>query len=837
MKLLLLPKQLFLFWYPEALVVILRSWRNSISYLEEDLAVGLMWKLLFTPLFHDSSGVGAVLSFVFRLTRVLLGLFAFSIVSLVFILIALIWLSLPLSAIFITGTVGWLLKILLFSGLVIFIQHLFSHPLKKVWQLKSPAEIWTASLLKSDQVDLYKLLDRVEVKDFLEYLETTPAQLRDLLQELHGVQIDQSLILKHLFDIGRELKVRYFSAEYFLVATLLNLPGSEQLLLKINITPQDLKLALDLLATQEKSWRKVFLWDEEFAVKHLKGVNRGWLSSPTPTLDLVSEDLTKKASYQGSSDFIGRSSYVHQVVRVLSQEQGRNVLLLGEPGSGKSHLVEFLAKSIISGDAPEALATKRLVKLDTNKLLSGEDSDVAAVISKLFEELKGSGNIIVFIDEIHNLYHHYSKLSPLLDSSDLQFIATSEASSYSRIIEKDGDFARMFQRVDLPPASKEETVEVLKNLVVEQIRAKGVKTSSQALLEIVSVAENSIHNKVLPDSALSLFRECQAEGSKIITQEVVDKVATEMTHIPVGNSSQKQKSDLLNLEQIIHQDFINQEEAVKVVADTLRRVSVNLKEKNHPLGSFLFVGPTGVGKTELAKRINTVFFEGKGAYLRFDMSEFQTISSVDRLIGSESQEGLLSEAVRNNPYGLILLDEFEKADPKLLNIFLQILDDARLTDGSGRVVDFTNTIIIATSNAASLTIAKGIQRAEDPVQLKKEVDSELLTIFKPELINRFDSVVMFHPLSQENLQKIVRLKLAALQKTLLDQGYQISFSEELVLELAHKGFDPVMGARPLRRLIQDTLESKLSRLILEGKLRKGEMITLSTDVLSVDVAQ
>ncbi len=833
MKLLSLPKQLLVFWYPESLVLILRSWKNILLYIEEDLAVGLMWKLLFTPLFHDSSFFGHILSFFFRLFRVVLGVFAFVLTSLIILELALVWFSLPVLAFVIGGSVGLFLKGLLFSGLVLFIYHITSHPSKLVWQIKKASDLWQASTISEKETEFYRLLGSHEVKRFLRYLETTPDQLTEILKELHGIKVEQKEVMEKVFELSRRSRVRYISKEHFLVATLEAIPNIQSLLMKINLTVQDLEDTLDYLALQERVWRKVFIWDSEFEVKHLKGTNRGWLGVPTPTLDLVSEDLTKKATMEQIPEFVGRSSTIHQIVRVLSEDSGRNVLLVGEPGSGKSHLVDYLAKSIVSGNAPDSLATKRLVKLDLTRLLSGIDDQgqLAERIQTIFNEVKSSGNIIIFIDQVHALgmgeaeskLNVYSLILPFIDSSEFQFIAATESSNYTRIIEKHGDFARVFSKIDLVPGSVDETKEIIQQKSIEYQRHRAVLTTIPAMRALVELSSEYIHNKVLPDSALSLYKECVTEAhGGVVDRALVDRVISEITHLPVKESSKVEAQSLLHLEETIHQSFINQEEAVKAVSDTLRRSAVNLKDKNRPIGSFMFVGPTGVGKTELAKKINQIYFQGKGTFLRFDMSEYQTLSSIDRLIGTNESEGQLTDAVRNNPYSLILLDEFEKADQKLLNIFLQILDDARITDGSGRLIDFTNTIIIATSNAASLTIAKGIQRGEAPVQLKKEVDEELLTIFKPELINRFDSVVMFHPLSRENLEKIVRLKLSELQKTLTDQGYKIEFSEELVSELTQKGFDPVMGARPLRRLIQDTLESTLSRMILEGKLIKGE---------------
>ena len=331
---------------------------------------------------------------------------------------------------------------------------------------------------------------------------------------------------------------------------------------------------------------------------------------------------------------------------------------------------------------------------------------------------------------------------------------------------------------------------------------------------------------------LALLKEAEPMAvDKWVTSKTIETVLSRRVNVPIGVMDVGQKQKLIDLEQEIHQKFIDQQEAVKVVSDALRRSATGLKEGHRPIGSFLFVGPTGVGKTELAKILAEVYFKDSGAFVRFDMSEYQTELSINRLIGGYNEGGLLTESIRNKPYALLLLDEFEKADPKILNLFLQVLEDGRLTDSNGKTIDFTNTIIIATSNAASLTIAKGLAQGQTWEQLDAQVNNELLHIFKPELINRFDDVVLFKPLSPEDLQQIVKLKLAGLQSRLADQGYLIQFDDSMVTQLAQKGFDPVLGARPLRRLIQDVLEAKLSKMILVNQLVKGQSSTLGEGFL------
>lgn len=838
MKYLTLPKNLLKFWYPESLVVSARIWKNVLFYLEEDLAVKLMLRLLLVPLFHDSTVVGRLISIAFRLSRVGIGLFAMALSTLLVASLALIWFALPALAFILGGNFGLAAKALLFSGVVLFINHLLAHPPKKSWQVQNFAEVWRCSFLKPKEVDFAGLMPRPEIKNLLLYLELTPAQIAPLLGLVALPEVE-----KRALEVGKSLKVPYLGAEHFFVVMLSLMPNIDSSLIKLGLKISDFFDVLDYLQKKANLWRVVAIWDEDFAVKHLRGVNRGWLSVPTPNLDLVTEDLTKKAGREYIPDFVGRPEVVSKVINILSLEKGRNVVIVGEPGAGRTELVEYLAKLIVTGDAPAALATRRIVRLDLTGLLSGvkTQGELAEKVKAVFEEVQFCGNIIIFVDEIHELgigeagssFNLYSLLLPFLESDQFQFVSVTEPKNYLRILEKNGSLARLFAKIDLPPASVKDTIEILKERAIQYERSKKVRLSLPAVTELARLAERHIHGVVLPDSALHLFEECLPEAQNgWITRQVVEKVIQSAVAVPIGEASPETKLQLLNLETIIHQKMIDQEEAVSAVANVLRRAGAGLRDTQRPIGSFLFVGPTGVGKTELAKILAETYFKGKGNFFRLDMSEYQNPEAVQRLIGNEQSDGTLLETVENKPYSLILLDEFEKADQRVLTIFLQVLDDGRLTGASGKTADFTNTIIIATSNAASLTIARGLESGQNLPALEGMVKEELLRIFKPELVNRFDGVVLFKPLSETDLQKIVRLKLLGLQNQLKEQGYLVDFEEGLVQKLAQRGYDPVLGARPLRRLIQDTLEARFSTLILEGRLPKGQPFRAGEALLS-----
>ncbi|MCL4366303.1 ATP-dependent Clp protease ATP-binding subunit [Patescibacteria group bacterium] len=835
MKYLSLPIKLLKFWYPGSINFFIQTWKNLMLFLEEDLAVTLMWKLLFTPLFHDSSFFGRILSIFFRLGRILIGLFAFFTASVMLFLLEVYWLALPLLAVF--DKPQLLSRILFLSGLGLFLINKFAHPHKKVWQIGKEGNIWQASKLKREDLNFKKLLVNPEVVDFLSNLEIQANGFSAFeITDIEGTA-------RQAFEMAKACGSPYLGPRHFFVAAFLDIPDIDKLLLKFELNIDDVKDALLYLEKKNQTWRMVHIWDDDFTVHHLKGVNRGWLGIPTPTLDLVGEDLTKSAASQGFADLVRENGVLKDIINILSQTSGRNVILVGPPGSGKTATLRYLAKQIVAGDAPQALATKRIVLLDLTKLLSGmkTQGDLAERVKTVFEEVGFSQNVIIAIEEIHELgmgeagnsLNLYSLMQPYLESDAFQFIGTTEIENYSRILEKNGSFARIFRKIEMSPATERDTLDILESRSIEAERKNKIKVTFIAIKAAVALSGKLIHDRVLPDSAISVLKEALTQSvNKWVTKDVIRRVISARVKVPLMEVGSVDKNRLLNLEEEIHMRLIDQEPAVKAVADTLRRSATGLREEARPIGSFLFVGPTGVGKTELAKILSEIYFKGAGAYIRFDMSEYQNQESVYRLIGGSDQQGQLTEAVKQRPYALLLLDEFEKADPKILTLFLQVLEDGRLTDSSGRTVDFTNTIIIATSNAGSLTIAQGLQAGKSFGQIDKEVNDELLKVFKPELVNRFDEVVLFKPLSSEDLQKIVKIKLVALQKQMKEKGYLVEFNESLVGEFAKRGFDPVLGARPMRRLLQDTLEAKLSKLILQNQLSKGQPFQAGMELLA-----
>ncbi len=834
----MLPVRLIKYWYFDSFKFFFRLWKNVIATVEEDLAVGLMWRLLFVPLFHDSSIIGRLMSFSFRLIRIGMGIFAYFIVSLIIILMLIVWLAWPV----LLFAPEWRLLGLIIGGLglIIFIVNWLSHPELTVDAISHPSQLWSATKLRSNDLKIESLLQTNDIHQLYQRLELDPQKLNQPTWPTDPQPIYQAAI-----TIAKNNHSQYLSAGDFYLALIMNDQTLPEQLIKYKLKTADFLLAWNLIQLSRKASHGVALWDKNYQVYHLKGTNRGWMAVPTPTVNQFSIDLTHQIRSGDFSDFAGRLDQINQLLNILASNTNSNALVVGPIGVGKTTLARFLAQKIVDGNAPASLATKRIVQLDLSRLLAGVNSQgqLADRLSQFFDEVIFSQNIIVFVDDIHLLglgevgqqLNLFGLMLPYLESNKIQFLATSDPASYQRVIERSANFAHLFKKVDFPPATVDEALQLLIALTIKLEQKVNLKISLIALQEIVQLSSQLIHDLVLPDSALGLYQDSieQALNQKAawLTSNLVKQTLSISRQLPVTELASDDKQQLLNLEELIHQRFIDQTFAVTAIANTLRRSATGLRDPHRPIGSFLFVGPTGVGKTELAKVLTDLYFQQKGDFLRLDMSEYQSADSIDQLVGSEHQTGVLVEEVLHHPYSLILLDEFEKADPKILTLFLQILEDGRLTDYQGRTLDFTQTIIIATSNVAALTITQGLSQGRTLDQIKPQIEQEVLQVFKPELINRFDQIVLFQPLAEADLKQIVRLKLADLKANLLQQGYPVEFSEELISELAKRGVDPVLGARPLRRLIQDTLEARLSTKILEGKLVPGDKITIDQSYL------
>ena len=640
----------------------------------------------------------------------------------------------------------------------------------------------------------------------------------------------------------------------------------------------------------------------------------------TPTVDQLGIDLTQAARNTQLDPVIGRSNELERVVQILSRRTKNNPVLIGEPGVGKTAIAELLAQRIVSGDVPETLQGKRLLTLDIGSLVAGTKyrGEFEERLKKVIEEIKGAGNCILFVDELHMLVGAGAAegavdaaniLKPSLARGELQCIGATTLDEYRKHIEKDAALERRFQPVVVEEPSIEETVEILKGIRGRYEEHHKLKISDEALMAAAELSSRYVIDRFLPDKAIDLIDEsasrvrirraatppslkeamkgleslrrekdqaieaqqfeyaaelrdresklqekigemgewAEGEGgiaTPVVTAEDISEVVSMWTGIPVARIASEESARLLKMEDYLRSRVIGQDEAIHSIARAVRRARAGLKDPRRPIGVFLFVGPTGSGKTHLARMLAEFMFDSQDNMVKLDMSEFSEKHTVSRLVGAPpgyvgyEDGGQLTDTVRRRSYCLILLDEVEKAHPEVFNLLLQIFDEGRLADAKGRKVDFRNTVIIMTSNVASDLIKRdsglGFTRTGDEAQsledkyqrMKDKVLSELKNVFRPEFLNRIDSTVVFRPLAAEDIRKVVDLELVGVTKQLAAKGITLELTMAAKDWLGEKGYDHAFGARPLKRLISDSIEDKLSEMLLASEFSAGDTVVV-----------
>ncbi len=572
-------------------------------------------------------------------------------------------------------------------------------------------------------------------------------------------------------------------------------------------------------------------------------VNRSYTAIATPALDAFSQDLTKLARGGRLPLSVAREKEINELLRVVESDF-TSVILIGPNGVGKENIIDGLANQMMAEDVPELFQDKRLVSLSIPLLISGAGGmgRLEERFMTIINEISVSGNIILFIENIHHLAGVGSEGSEAIDLShvlaseirkkNLVVIGTTTPQDFIASLEGK-ELGEVLQQIKVEEPDKNQSIKIMEAHVGWLENKHQIYFTYNALEKIYDLTDRYLPDQYLPSKALNIMEEVALmigktkRQDRLIRAEDVAQLISEKTNIPLTQVSEQESSKLMNLEEEIHQRIIGQDEAVKKVASALRRARAELRDQKRPIANFLFMGPTGVGKTELAKTVAATYFGKEENMIRLDMSEYQTQANLDRLIGSTQagKPGLLTEAVRHQPFALLLLDEIEKAHPDILNIFLQVMDDGRLTDALGRTVDFTNLIIVATSNAGTQFIQDRIRENIHIEDITNElINNQLKEIFRPEFLNRFDSVVVFRPLTPEEIFLIAGLLLNKVKQRLETKGIFLEVTKAAQQELAEVGFDPVFGARPLRRVIQDRVDDALARFLLQGNLGRRDVV-------------
>jgi len=735
------------------------------------------------------------------------------------------------------------------------------------------------------------------------------------LSKVNGFTPRTKSIMEAGYREARQMGKNYIGTEHLLLAIMKDGESvAVRIMMNLNVDPQRLANEMVRLLNEYGQDPKAAAQRPYSAQS---GGGKGYQGG-TPVLNQFGRDFTEMAREDKFDPVIGRDREIERVIQILSRRTKNNPCLIGEPGVGKTAIVEGLAQKIVRGIVPEVLKDRRVVSLDLSAMVAGAKyrGEFEERLKKALEEIRRSGSVILFIDEMHTIIGAGAAegaidaaniLKPSLARGEIQVIGATTLTEYRKHVERDAALERRFQPINVDEPTREETLEILKGIRDKYEAHHRVKITDAALRAAVNFSDRYITDRFLPDKAIDLIDEASskvrlrsytappdlkemedriagisqqkedaikdqqfenaarlrdeergmkselerlrndwqtrtARNEESVEEGDIADVVSSWTGVPVRKMESEEASRIANLEQILHKRVVGQDEAVEAVSKAIRRGRVGLKDPKRPVGSFIFLGPTGVGKTELCKSLAEALFGDESALVRFDMSEYMEKFNVSRLVGSPpgyvgyDEGGQLTEKVRRKPYSVVLFDEIEKAHPDIFNILLQILEDGRLTDSHGKVVDFRNAVIIMTSNAGARLITERkrlgfVSVADDGgdisyKDIKENVMGELKKTFRPEFLNRVDDIIVFRPLTKEELRGIVLILTDVLKERLKQNRIDISFTEAALEELAKAGYDPIFGARPLRRSIQNTIEDKLADEMLKGRITDGNSVVV-----------
>lgn len=773
------------------------------------------------------------------------------------------------------------------------------------------------ALLKDGEGLGYKVLKKLNIDPAelqLEIEESIPKKSGGLI--LGDVPPSQrgKKILEGSAEEARNLGHEYIGTEHLLLATARE-PGSviARSLSRHNLTVDSLRDAVsELSGSNKQSHNK----KKVTSIQQQKRKQQDQSKKSTPTLDEFSRDLTKYAREGKLDPVIGREREIQRVIQILARRTKNNPVLIGEPGVGKTAIVEGLAQKIYDGGAPEVLVGKRVMTLDLASLIAGTKyrGEFEERLKRVMKEIITVGNIILFIDELHTIIgaggaegaiDASNMLKPSLSRGELQCIGATTLNEYKKYVEKDAALERRFQTIFVDQPNTEQTVQILKGIKDQYEDHHNVTFTDRALEVAVSLSHRYITDRFLPDKAIDLIDEAgsrkrihnsvrpkeladleqeierlteekislvnnqnyekaasvrdtvrqlklQVEEMKhnwkmalkseknVVEDEDIEMVISDITGIPLSRLAESESEKLLRIEDELHKTVIGQQDAIEAVSSAIRRSRIGLSSPKRPMGSFVFLGPTGVGKTLLAKTLAEFLFGDEDALVRIDMSDFMEKHNVSRLVGAPpgyvgyEEGGILTEKIRRRPYSVILLDEIEKAHPDVFNMLLQVLEEGELQDNLGHKVSFKNTVLIMTSNAGAREISKdstlGFQVQEGIMsynEIKNSALNELKRVFRPEFLNRVDEIVVFHSLTRDEVREILEIMITEVKERLLDMNIELDFTKSAKEYLIDSGYDTKYGARPLRREIQKRVEDSLAMEILKGKFKTGDHITVS----------